>query len=255
MQTAMPSSGPWAPAIGAVTFAVLSRIGKLPAEAPEPVAISLSQAPLPLWLPTRRILGGYYIHRQIGGGALGTVFVVTRADERNSPNAERFALKVPDYDATAARSVSEAEFLRMFRLEAGALLAVPDHRNVARFVTFDAGARPKPILVMELVEGTRLDQVLAARSLDMPSALALLDGVLAGLEAIPSVGVGHLDGKPTNIILLPTGTPVIVPVAGSMSSPAGSPGTLPKLSGVQFWTVAGLGVIAAVAQSRRLGVS
>ena len=198
------------PAIADVTFAVLSRIGKLPAEAPEPVAISLSQAPLPLWLPTRRILGGYYIHRQIGGGALGTVFVVTRADERNAPGAERFALKVPDYDATAARSVSEAEFLRMFRLEAGALLAVPDHRNVARFVTFDAGARPKPILVMELVEGTRCDQVLAARTLDMPRALAILDGVLAGLETMHTAGVGHLDVKPSNVILRPNGDPVLV---------------------------------------------
>ncbi len=163
-----------------------------------------------MWLPTRRILGGYYIHRQIGGGALGTVFVVTRADERNAPGAERFALKVPDYDATAARSVSEAEFLRMFRLEAGALLAVPDHRNIARFVTFDAGARPKPILVMELVEGTRCDQVLAARTLDMPRALAILDGVLAGLETMHTAGVGHLDVKPSNVILRPNGDPVLV---------------------------------------------
>ncbi len=203
-------SGVIPPAIADVTFAVLSRIGKLPAEAPEPVAISLSQAPLPLWLPTRRILGGYYIHRQIGGGALGTVFVVTRADERNSPNAERFALKVPDYDATAARSVSEAEFLRMFRLEAGALLAIPDAKNVARFVTFDAGARPKPILVMELVEGTRCDHVLASRLLDMPRALALLDGVLAGLEVMHGAGVGHLDVKPSNVILRPNGDPVLV---------------------------------------------
>ena len=198
------------PAIADVTIAVLSRIAKLPAEAPEPVPLQQPQAPLPLWLPARRILGGFYVHRQIGGGALGTVFVVTRAEERNVPGAERFALKVPDYDATAARSVSEAEFLRMFRLEAGALLSVPDHHNVARFVTFDAGARPKPILVMELVEGTRLDHAIAARTLDMPRALAILDGVLAGLEAMHGVGVGHLDVKPSNIILRGENEPVLV---------------------------------------------
>lgn len=198
------------PAIADVVAAVLTRIVTLPAEQPEPPAISLSQAPLPLWVPPRRILGGFYIHRQIGGGALGTVFVVTRAEDRNNPRAERFALKVPDYDATAARSVSEAEFMRMFRLEAGALLSVPEHKNVARFVTFDAGARPKPILVMELVEGSRCDQVLAGRGLDMPRALAILDGVLAGLDAMHSVGVGHLDVKPSNVILRPSGEPVLV---------------------------------------------
>ena len=47
---------------------------------------------------------------------------------------------------------------RLFREEAGALLALPGHANIARFVTFDAGARPKPILVMELVEGPSLER-------------------------------------------------------------------------------------------------
>jgi eukaryotic-like serine/threonine-protein kinase len=198
------------PAVADIVAAAIMRIVSLPPEQTEPQAVALNQAPLPLWVPPRRIVGGFYIHRQIGGGALGTVFVVTRAEDRNNVRAERFALKVPDYDATAARSVSEAEFMRMFRLEAGALLSVPEHKNVARFVTFDAGARPKPILVMELVEGARCDQVLAGRGLDMPPALAILDGVLAGLEAMHSVGVGHLDVKPSNVILRPSGEPVLV---------------------------------------------
>ena len=45
----------------------------------------------------------------------------------------------------------------MFRAEASALLAIPAHPNLARFVTFDTGSKPKPILVMELVEGQNLD--------------------------------------------------------------------------------------------------
>ncbi len=121
-------------------------------------------------MPARRTLGGFHMQRQIGGGAAGTVFVVTRADERHDPHAERFALKVPDYDATAARSLSESDFLKLFREEAGALLAIPEHENLARFVTFDAGARPKPILVMELVEGARLDKLIASRLLTLEKA-------------------------------------------------------------------------------------
>ena len=161
-------------------------------------------------MPSRRTLGGFYVHRQIGGGAAGSVFVVTRAEERHDPHAERFALKVPDYNATAARSLSETDFLKLFREEAGALLAIPEHESLARFVTFDAGARPKPILVMELVDGTRCDTLLASRLLTMESSFALLDGVLAGLVAMHGVGVGHLDIKPSNVILRDGAHPVLV---------------------------------------------
>ena len=150
------------------------------------------------------------MHRQIGGGAAGTVFIVTRAEERHDEGAERFALKVPDYDATAARSLSESDFLKLSREEAGALLSIPEHENLAGFVTFDAGARPKPILVMKLIDGTRCDKAIASRILTLQSAFAMLDGVLSGLGAMHGVGVGHLDVKPSNIILRDRGQAVLV---------------------------------------------
>ncbi|MGK4005531.1 protein kinase [Sorangium sp. So ce1036] len=198
-------------ALADVIALVAPRVAGLPARRPSaPGRVTLPEQPLPAWLPSRRTLGGFYVHRQLGGGSLGTVFVVTRTEERHDPSAERFALKVPEYDHTAARSVSEADFLRLFREEAGALLSLPDHPNLARFVTFDAGARPKPILVMELIEGVRCDQLLDARGLTSRSAVALLDGILAGLEAMHAAGVGHLDIKPTNVILRGGREPVLV---------------------------------------------
>ncbi len=203
------------PALAGLIARILPRIAQLPVDPPIDLTTSLDptrqlEGRLPAWLPSRRTLGGFYIHRQLGGGAAGTVFVVTRIEERHDGRAQRFALKVPDYDATAARSLSETDFLQLFREEAGALLAVPEHPNLARFVTFDAGARPKPILVMELVEGTRCDQLLGTKVLTLPRALSLLDGVLAGLEAMHSVNVGHLDLKPSNVVLRDGTTPVLV---------------------------------------------
>ncbi|HVY49250.1 MAG TPA: serine/threonine-protein kinase, partial [Minicystis sp.] len=156
---------------------------------------------LPAWIPPRRTLGGFYVQRALGHGTGGSVFVVTRAEERHDPNAERFALKVPEYGADAARALSEADFMRLFRQEASALLELPEHPNLARFVTFDAGAKPKPILVMELVEGPGTDQVIAARAVTTTRALGILAGVLAGLGAMHEKGVGHLDLKPSNVIL------------------------------------------------------
>ncbi len=170
----------------------------------------LGDAQLPAWLSPRRTLGGFYVVRSLGSGAAGSVFVVNRIEDRHDPFAERFALKVPDYSATAARSLSEAEFMKLFRDEASALMAVAPHPNLARFVTFDLSARPKPILVMELVEGAVLERTLAAGVFDTPRALKVLDDVLAGLEAMHDAGVGHLDVKPSNVVLRGSDQAVLV---------------------------------------------
>jgi hypothetical protein len=166
----------------------------------EGTGVRLSES-LPNWLPARRTIGGFYVLRPLSSGAVGSVFVVTRIEDRNDQNAERFALKVPEYSETAARTVSEAEFMKMFREEASALIGLPAHANLARFVTFDAGSRPKPILVMELVEGSTLEHMIVSRALDAPRTLRVLDDVLAGLEAMHAVGVAHLDVKPSNVLL------------------------------------------------------
>ncbi|HJL14683.1 MAG TPA: protein kinase [Sandaracinaceae bacterium LLY-WYZ-13_1] len=159
------------------------------------------ESPLPPWLPPSRTLGGFYVLRALGSGAVGSVFVARRTEEKKNEDAPSFALKVPEYSGAAARTLSEDEFLRLFREEAGALLAIPEHENLARLVTFDAGARPKPILVMELVEGPTLERTVETGALDVQQTFALLDGIAAGLGAMHAVGVGHLDVKPSNVIL------------------------------------------------------
>jgi hypothetical protein len=208
------------PAAIAKTIQLVLR--RLPALPPTPLADQLSsfappapkEAPLPPWLTGRRTLGGFYVLQALGAGGVGSVFVVTRVEERHREDAVRFALKVPDYDAEAARTLSEDEFLNLFRQEAGALLALPQHPNIATFVTFDAGARPKPILVMELVEGPTLERALERGDLQMTQALDLLDGIGAGLIGMHRVGIGHLDVKPSNVILRSkshdAATPVLV---------------------------------------------
>ena len=80
---------------------------------------------------------------------------------------------------------------------------MPQHPNLAGFVTFDAGARPKPILVMELVEGPTLERVIERGDLDVGRALELLDGIGAGLQGMHRVDIGHLDLKPSNVIMRP----------------------------------------------------
>jgi hypothetical protein len=199
-------------AVAKTVLIVLRRLEQLPAAEASGLTNSFApstpkEAPLPAWLTSRRTLGGFYVLHALGVGGVGSVFVVTRVEERHRDDAMRFALKVPDYSAEAARTLSEEEFLNLFRQEAGALLALPRHENLATFVTFDAGARPKPILVMELVEGPTLERVIERGDLDIKRALSLLDGIGAGLERMHRVGIGHLDVKPSNVILRSSQSP------------------------------------------------
>jgi eukaryotic-like serine/threonine-protein kinase len=199
------------PLLGALASPVIASLEALPlGKRGSPSLSPPREQPLPPWIPPHRTIGGYFILAPIGAGGAGSVFIVRRVEDRHEPKAERFALKVPEYEGSAARTLSEAQFLQLFREEASALLGLPHHPNLARFVTFDLAARPKPILVMELVEGMSLDEVIGRRALDTPGAFALLDGVLAGLEAMHGVGVGHLDIKPQNVILRGGREPVLV---------------------------------------------
>ncbi len=181
---------------------ILWSLADLPVERPSATAAILGGGDaLPAWLPARRTIGGFYVQRSLGVGGTASVFIVVRAEDKAEKDAEKFALKVPDYNATAARVMSQDEFLKMFREEASALILLPSHTNLARFVTFDMGTKPLPILVMELVEGVTLERVIHGRTLDMKKCLKILDDVLAGLEAMHSVGLGHLDIKPSNVLL------------------------------------------------------
>ncbi|MEB2314444.1 MAG: serine/threonine-protein kinase [Sorangiineae bacterium] len=200
-------------ALGESLAQVATRLDSLPVAAASDVyAIPLERrrATLPDWLLPRRTIGAFYVVRPLGSGGASSVFMARRLEERHDARAEAFALKVPQYDPTTARSLSEQEFLSMFRDEASALLALPAHPNLARFVTFDMAARPKPILVMELIRGAPLDRLIRSRSLRAATAMRYLDGILTGLDAMHRVGVGHLDVKPSNVILRDGETPVLV---------------------------------------------
>lgn len=192
---------------------VCSRLDTLPiAAASDVYAIPLEKrrAPLPDWLLPRRTIGAFYVVKALGSGGVSSVFVARRLEERNNPRAPLFALKVPEFDPTTARSLSETEFLALFRDEAGALISLPHHPNLARFVTFDLAARPKPILVMELISGFGLDRLMRSRALTMERVFEYFDGILCGLEAMHAAGFGHLDLKPSNVILRDNCVPVLV---------------------------------------------
>jgi len=163
--------------------------------------VSAPERTFPSWVPADGILGGFRLVRPMASGGLGSLFLARRIEDDGDPLAKDVVLKVPHDAAALAAYVPEEELLAQFRAEASALAAIPVHPNLARILAFDVAARPKPFLVMELVEGRTLEEELAAGAMTTARALEILDGVLAGVDAMHATGVGHLDLKPDNVIL------------------------------------------------------
>lgn len=156
---------------------------------------------MPEWVPESGILGGFRLVRPMASGGLGSLFLAHRLEDEGDPLAPQVVLKVPHDAGALLAHVPEEELLAQFRAEASALAAIPLHPNLARILAFDIAAKPKPFLVMELVEGRTMEKDLDDKTLTMGRALDVLDGVLAGLDAMHSTGVGHLDVKPDNVIV------------------------------------------------------
>ena len=163
--------------------------------------VSAPERTFPSWVPADGVLGGFRLVRPMASGGLGSLFLARRIEDEGDPLAKDVVLKVPHDAAALAAYVPEEELLAQFRAEASALAAIPVHPNLARILAFDVAARPKPFLVMELVEGRTLEAELADGAMTTARALEILDGVLAGVDAMHATGVGHLDLKPDNVIL------------------------------------------------------
>jgi serine/threonine protein kinase len=156
---------------------------------------------MPAWVPEDGILGGFRLVRPMASGGLGSLFLAHRLEDEGDPLAPEVVLKVPHDAGALAAHVPEEDLLSQFRAEASALAAIPLHPNLARILAFDVASKPKPFLVMEYVEGYTMEKELNERTMTMGRALDILDGVLHGLDAMHSTGVGHLDVKPDNVVL------------------------------------------------------
>src|SRR5205823_1773505 len=88
-------------AVAATVSHVLAAIGSLPVERPSARPPISNEAPLPEWVPSKRTMGGFHLIRPLGSGSTASVFVVCRSDERDDKDRQRFALKVPQFDAVA----------------------------------------------------------------------------------------------------------------------------------------------------------
>jgi serine/threonine protein kinase/Tfp pilus assembly protein PilF len=143
-----------------------------------------------------RQIGAYTVERPLGQGGMGSVWLARRSDGR--------------YDAIAAIKLLNLALVdrvgsARFRRE-GSALARLSHPNVARL--YDAGVTDagQPYLVLEYVEGSRIDRYCEEQRLDPRLRLELFGQVLAAVAHVHAHRMVHRDLKPSNILVTPGGT-------------------------------------------------
>ena len=138
----------------------------------------------------RPLGSGYVLHERIGSGAMGLVWRASRVHL-----GEDVAVKTLRPDLSG-----NAELVSRFVTERQAVVGIR-HPNLVQVHDLVVEADTLAI-VMDLVDGPDLRQHLAIiDALSVTDALALIDGVLAGLEAVHAAGIVHRDVKPENLIL------------------------------------------------------
>ncbi|MDE3011028.1 MAG: serine/threonine protein kinase [Pseudomonadota bacterium] len=139
----------------------------------------------------RTLHGTLLIRALIGEGAMGAVFL---AEHRNLPD-KRFAIKVL-LNAITSRPIFQERFNEEARHQASL-----DHPNIVKVHDFfrEDG---QYFLVMDYVDGEPLSALIErSGAMDERAALALMDGILLGLDHAHRQGIVHRDVKPSNILV------------------------------------------------------
>lgn len=85
------------------------------------------------------------------------------------------------------------------------LLAELDHPGIARLLDGGVTGAGLPYLVMEFVEGVRIDRFCEEKNLAAADRVALLRQVLEALAYVHGRGILHRDLKPSNVRVTPSG--------------------------------------------------
>ena len=154
----------------------------------------------PLRVETGQVLGAYRIERLIGEGGMGAVYLATRADDAFQ---KQVAIKF-------VRAGREWPMLLERLRQERRLLASLDHPNIARLIDGGALGDGVPYVVMEYVDGVRIDEYCDAHASGLTGRLALVRTVCSAVQHAHRNLVVHRDIKPANILVTADGTPKLL---------------------------------------------
>jgi len=144
---------------------------------------------------TGRRIGSYRILREIGHGGMAVVYLAERADDQYR---KRVAIKM------LKPGTQRDEILRRFRNERQVLAAL-DHPSIVRLLDGGSTEEGLPYLIMEYVEGVRIDEYCDTHRLSITKRLQLFRAVCLAVQYAHEALVIHRDLKPSNILITEEG--------------------------------------------------
>lgn len=145
-------------------------------------------------------IGVYQILAEIGHGGMGEVYRGVRADGQYE-KAVAIKLVRGGYDTSG--------LLQRFRHERQ-ILASLDHPNIARLLDGGTTEDGTPYLVMELIEGERLDSYCDAHRLSISERLQLFREICSAVQYAHQRLIIHRDLKPGNVLVTADGIPKLL---------------------------------------------
>lgn len=145
-------------------------------------------------------LGPYEVDALIARGGMAAVYRAHRADDTFQ---QRVAVKIMDL------RLSDAGLVERFKAERQ-LLATLEHPALTRLLDGGVTALGEPYLVMELVDGQRIDRYCDQQRSSVVARVRLFLQVCAGLSYAHARRVVHRDLKPSNILVTAEGHAKVV---------------------------------------------
>ncbi len=135
-------------------------------------------------------LGNFFLLKELGRGGMGSVFLAKDAELQR-----KVALKVLN-----AKYGEDPKFVDALQQEAQAAAGL-NHRNIVHMYSFGQ-VSGQPYIVMELVDGIRLDECIDADTEQEEAGwLGIMEQVAEGLAVAEMSHLVHGDIKPANILL------------------------------------------------------
>jgi eukaryotic-like serine/threonine-protein kinase len=157
--------------------------------------------PAPLDPATLGLERGWQVIRELARGGMSVVYLAERVDGAYD---QQVALKLIQPTA-----LPDQEAILRLKLERQ-ILARLNHPHIARLLDGGTSSTGMPYLVMEFVDGDRLDHWCESRGLDMEARLRLFLKVCDAVAYAHRHQVVHRDLKPGNILVTDVGEPKLL---------------------------------------------
>ena len=161
-----------------------------------------------------RTIGAYTLVRPLGRGGAGSVWLARRTDGRFEGEAAVKLLHLSLVDPIGGER---------FRREASTLARLT-HPNIARLSDAGVAETGQPYLILEHVEGQRIDQFADAQRLGPRERISLFGQVLSAVAHAHANLVVHRDLKPSNILVTTAGSVKLLDFGIAKLLPTGDAG-------------------------------